>query len=199
MKKSTADDIIEYLQSIYSVLLKSAALISFAVLLFVILIVTTFLALNPRSIFLMLVRDQEVASNLIYFSLRRSKNGNWKSFARNSSGLNREILHEDTRTASNAFLILAFICGSLIALPANDVAYGFNLFRPVRAAKLPWYVEAHFSYSKLVGDLVRLLLLLPMWMVLTLPYWVVLGVITLFRAIRERVWLLRDVERACAG
>jgi predicted PurR-regulated permease PerM len=48
MKKSTADDIIEYLQSIYSVLLKSATLISFAVLLFVILIVTTFLALNPR-------------------------------------------------------------------------------------------------------------------------------------------------------
>ncbi len=168
-----------------TVLPKEATLVSFAVLLVIVLIITTFIALNLRSIFSMLVRGQQMVSNFIYSSMQHSKNEKWKNFARNSSGPNREVVHGDTRTTSNTILILAFY-DFLIALPTNELAYGINLIKPVRAGKLPWYVEVRFSYGKLVGDLIRLLLL-PTWMVLSLPYWVLLGVMTLFRAIRKRI------------
>jgi hypothetical protein len=168
-----------------TVLPKEATLVSFAVLLVIVLIITTFIALNLRSIFSMLVCGQQMVSNFIYSSTQHSKNEKWKNFARNSSGPNKEVVHGDTRTTSNTISILAFY-DFLIALPTNELAYGINLIKPVRAGKLPWYVEVRFSYGKLVGDLIRLLLL-PMWMVLSLPYWVLLGVMTLFRAIRKRI------------
>ncbi len=181
-----------------TVLPKEATLVSFAVLLVTVLIITTFIALNLRSIFSMLVRGQQMVSNFIYSSMQQSKNEKWKNFARNSSGPNREVVHGDTRITSNTISILAFFYDSLIALPTNELAYGINLIKPVRAGKLPWYVEVRFSYGKLVGDLVRLLLL-PMWMVLSLPYWVVLGVMTLFRAIRKRIGFSGTLNEPCVG
>lgn len=152
-----------------TVLPKEATLVSFAVLLVIVLIVTTFLALNLRNMFSMLVRGEQMASEYISSSMQHSKNEKWKNFARNSPGLNKGVYHGDTRTANNALSILAFIYDSLVALPANELAYGFNLFRPFRAAKLPWYVEVRFSYGKLIGDLIRLLIL-PVWIVLALPH-----------------------------
>ena len=181
-----------------TVLPKEATLVSFAILLVVVLIITTFLALNLRNIFSMLVRGEQMTSDYIFSFMQYSKNEKWKNFARNPPGRNKGFYHGDTRTASNALSILAFIYDSLIALPANELAYGFNLFRPIRAAKLPWYVEVRFSYGKLIGDLIRLLIL-PVWIVLALLHWSVLGAITLFRAIQEWGWLRKDVEPARVG
>lgn len=141
-----------------AVLPREATLVSFAVLLVIVLIITTFIAFNLRNILSMVVRRQLKVSNFIYSSKQHLKIGK-----------------------CNISSILAFFY-SLIALPANELAYITNLIKPVRARNLPWFVEVRFSYCKLVGDLVRLLLL-PMWMVLSLPYFVVLGVMTLFRAI----------------
>ena len=161
-----------------TVLPKEATLASFGILLAIVLVATTILALNLRNMFSLLLRVQEAALNSIYSAMNRSENPKWNQFIPNPPSLYSQILHSNNiiRTTSNASSILAFLYDSLKALPANEVAYRFDLFRPVRAKQ---FAEVWFSSRKLIGDLV-LLIFLPVWIVLALPYWLVLGVKALF-------------------
>ena len=174
-----------------TVLPKEATLVSFGILLVIVLIFTVILASNLRNIFSMFLRGQQMASGLVYSSIQRSSKVKWENSTRTPSGPRKDILSGDVQTAGDILSILAVLYNSLIALPAHEVAYALTLLKPVRAAKLPWYMEVHFSGGKFLGDLVRLLLL-PMWIVLALPHWAVLGVKCLHRVLQQRGWIHRN-------
>lgn len=167
---------------------KEATLASFGILLAIVLLATTFLALNLQNMFSLLLRIQQAALNFIYSAMNRSENPKWNTFTRNPPSLYSQILYSNNivRTTSNASSIFAFLYDSLKALPACEVAYGLNLFRPVRAEQLPWNIDVRFSSRKLIGDLVRLVFL-PVWIVFALPYWLVLGVKALYGALCRHV------------
>lgn len=168
-----------------AVLPPGTTLTSFGVLLFFVLLATALAAFNLQNIFSILLRTKNIVTNLIYSCMRRSKSPKWKHFRPNRPSLHSNVNYKNEQTAGNALPILAFIFDSLASLALQEVAYGFDLFKPVRAETLP-YGEVRFSFCKLISDLVRLLFL-PIWVGLVFPYWIWLSGRMLYRAIRQRI------------
>ena len=138
-----------------------ASLGSFFVVLVVVLIITFLFALNLHGLLQLLRQGRRQFLTFISTSLKRSP----KPLSLYDELLDDEKAKAQTgQPADGSEPWWTLLVDLFTFMPVSEMVYALRLCRRPR---VPFYEKVRFSYGKLIGDVLRLLLL-PMWIALVI-------------------------------